>query len=102
MRIIELHAWTSDFILPTSVWLPGFFNPQSFLTAIMQNTARLNELPLDKMCLVSEVTKKLSKEDFPCPPKEGVYIHGLFMEVSSKINDSNIRNIKIGRELGGM
>ena len=32
----ELESWTSDFSLPSSVWLSGFFNPQSFLTAIMQ------------------------------------------------------------------
>lgn len=49
--------------LPACVWLAGFFNPQSLLTAIMQSTARKNELPLDKMCLVCDVTKK-QKEDF--------------------------------------
>lgn len=51
------------FQLPSVVWLAGFFNPQSLLTAIMQSTARKNELPLDKMCLVCDVTKK-QKEDF--------------------------------------
>ena len=40
LRIKELEAWTSDFSLPASVWLPGFFNPQSFLTAIMQSTGK--------------------------------------------------------------
>jgi dynein heavy chain len=40
LRIKELESWTADFSLPTSVWLSGFFNPQSFLTAIMQSTAR--------------------------------------------------------------
>ena len=49
--------------LPASVWLAGFFNPQSFLTAIMQSTARKNEWPLDRMCLQCDVTKK-NKEDF--------------------------------------
>lgn len=49
--------------VPTSVWLSGFFNPQSFLTAIMQSTARKHELPLDKMCLQCDVTKK-QKEEF--------------------------------------
>ena len=57
----------------------GLFNPQSFLTAIMQSTARKNELPLDKMSLVCEVTKK-TKEEMTSPPREGAYIHGLFME----------------------
>jgi len=78
-RLKELEAWTADFNLPNTVWLPGFFNPQSFLTAIMQSTARKNELPLDKMCLVVEVTKK-TKEEMTQPPKEGAYVHGLFME----------------------
>jgi len=63
LRLRELEAWSSDFVLPSTVWLAGFFNPQSFLTAIMQSTARKNELPLDKMCLQCEVTKK-QKEDF--------------------------------------
>jgi dynein heavy chain len=60
LRTKELESWTSDFLLPPSVWLSGFFNPQSFLTAIMQSTARKNELPLDKMSLVCEVTKKVN------------------------------------------
>ena len=79
-RLKELESWTSDFNLPNSVWLSGFFNPQSFLTAIMQSTARKNELPLDKMCLVCEVTKKI-REEVTQPPKEGAFVHGLFMEV---------------------
>ncbi|KAJ8413761.1 hypothetical protein AAFF_G00082680 [Aldrovandia affinis] len=78
-RIKELEAWTTDFSLPSAVWLAGFFNPQSFLTAIMQSMARRNEWPLDKMSLQCDVTKK-SREDFSSPPREGAYVHGLFME----------------------
>uniref|UniRef100_A0A8C0IA98 Uncharacterized protein n=1 Tax=Bubo bubo TaxID=30461 RepID=A0A8C0IA98_BUBBB len=79
LRIRELDVWTTDFALPATVWLAGFFNPQSFLTAIMQSTARKNEWPLDKMCLSVEVTKK-NREDLTAPPREGSYVHGLFME----------------------
>ncbi|KAG8446024.1 hypothetical protein GDO86_013774 [Hymenochirus boettgeri] len=78
-RIKELETWTGDFALPAAVWLAGFFNPQSFLTAIMQSMARKNEWPLDKMTLQCDVTKK-NKEDFSSPPREGAYVHGLFME----------------------
>lgn len=78
----ELEAWTTDFALPTTVWLAGFFNPQSFLTAIMQSMARKNEWPLDKMCLSVEVTKK-NREDMTAPPREGSYVYGLFMEGDS-------------------
>lgn len=40
VRIKELENWSADFALPSAVWLAGFFNPQSFLTAIMQTMAR--------------------------------------------------------------
>jgi dynein heavy chain len=79
LRSKELENWSTDFTLPTTIWLSGFFNPQSFLTAIMQQTARKNEWPLDKMCLSCDVTKKW-KNDFQGPPREGAYIEGLFME----------------------
>ncbi|KAJ1100507.1 hypothetical protein NDU88_005592 [Pleurodeles waltl] len=79
LRCRELDIWTQDLVLPAVVWLPGFFNPQSFLTAIMQSMARKNEWPLDKMCLTVDVTKK-TKEDYGHPPREGAYICGLFME----------------------
>ena len=57
----------------------GLFNPQSFLTAIMQQMARKNEWPLDKMTLQCDVTKK-AREDIGSAPREGAYTHGLFME----------------------
>ncbi|XP_057654279.1 dynein beta chain, ciliary-like [Diorhabda carinulata] len=79
LRIKELEGWTTDFSMPPTVWLGGFFNPQSFLTAIMQQTARKNEWPLDKMCLMTDVTKK-QKEDFTAAPREGSYVSGLYME----------------------
>ncbi|NWW98330.1 DYH17 protein, partial [Caloenas nicobarica] len=79
LRIRELEVWTTDFVLPATVWLAGFFNPQSFLTAIMQSMARKNEWPLDKMCLTVDVTKKY-REEITAPPREGSFVHGLFME----------------------
>ena len=99
-RLKELESWTSDFNLPNSVWLSGFFNPQSFLTAIMQSTARRCELPLDNMCLVCEVTKK-NREEVTQPPKEGAFVHGLFMEVTLDIEASTELMI-IQRVLVGM
>ena len=100
LRIKELEGWTSDFNLPASVWLPGFFNPQSFLTAIMQSTARKNELPLDKMCLTCEVTKKVAREEMSAPPKDGgAYMHGLYMEgarwdtVNGTIAESRLKEL---------
>lgn len=42
-RVKELESWVSDFQLPAAVWLAGFFNPQSFLTAIMQQVGKCGE-----------------------------------------------------------
>ncbi|XP_027975100.1 dynein heavy chain 11, axonemal-like [Eumetopias jubatus] len=79
LRCQELETWTHDLALPAVVWLSGFFNPQSFLTAVMQTMARRNGWPLDKTCLTVDVTKK-TKEDYGHPPREGAYLHGLIME----------------------
>lgn len=52
----EIASWANDCSLPPSIWLPGLFSPQSFLTAVMQVAARKNESPLDRMCLNVEIT----------------------------------------------
>ncbi|XP_047669676.1 dynein axonemal heavy chain 11 [Tachysurus fulvidraco] len=79
LRCRELDSWTQDLSLPSVVWLSGLFNPQSFLTAVMQSLARKNEWPLDKMTLTVDVTKKF-KEEFNQPAREGAYVYGLYME----------------------
>jgi hypothetical protein len=61
-RCTQLTEWTSDLALPKVVWLSGLFNPQSFLTAVMQTTARRNDWPLDKTVLLTEVTKKTPEQ----------------------------------------
>eukprot|EP00828_Plagiopyla_frontata_P000773 TRINITY_DN0_c2428_g1_i1.p1 TRINITY_DN0_c2428_g1~~TRINITY_DN0_c2428_g1_i1.p1 ORF type:complete len:144 (-),score=20.38 TRINITY_DN0_c2428_g1_i1:84-515(-) len=55
----------------------------SYLTAVMQTTARSSSLPLDNMCLQTIVTAARKPEDLAEPPKEGVYVHGLFLEGAS-------------------
>lgn len=97
-RIKELELWTGDFVLPPAIWLGGLFNPQSFLTSVMQTTARRNEWPLDKMCISVEVTKK-TKDDLGGAPREGAYTCGLYMEgarwdiQTGQIAESNLKEL---------
>lgn len=61
LRIEQLHDWTKEenIEIPKSIWIAGLFNPMSFLTAIMQVTARAKGLPLDdvkKTLLLSFLT----------------------------------------------
>lgn len=52
----------------------------SFLTAIMQKTAREQELPLDDMVLQTNVTAIKSHEEVNSHPESGAYVHGLYLE----------------------
>jgi dynein heavy chain len=74
----QLEAWTADLATPKVTWLSGLFNPQAFLTAVMQVTARKNEWPLDKLVTVVEVSKKAESEVEAA--RDGAYTNGLFME----------------------
>ncbi|KAM6967495.1 dynein axonemal heavy chain 11 [Aplochiton taeniatus] len=97
-RCRELDTWTQDLVLPAVVWLSGFFNPQSFLTSVMQSIARKNQWPLDKMTLSVDVTKK-TKEDYGHPPREGAYIHGLYMEGARWDTQTGVISEAVLREL---
>merc|ERR1711988_791242 len=79
-RLKQLMDWQADLMLPKVAWLSGFFNPQSFLTAILQAQARKNEWPLDKVVVATEVTKKIAPEEQEQPSKDGSFICGLTME----------------------
>jgi dynein heavy chain len=78
-RVQQLVDWTADLTLPKVTWLPGLFNPQSFLTAVMQTTARRNDWPLDKTVIVTDITKK-QPDQIEGPARDGAYIHGLTLE----------------------
>merc|ERR1711988_2072926 len=78
-RIKQLLDWTIDLGMPKAVWVGGFFNPQSFRTAILQTQARKNEWALDQVVVSTEVTKK-SLEEVEVASKDGSFIWGLSME----------------------
>merc|ERR1711865_321942 len=69
-----------EFETPNVLWISGLFNPMSFLTAIMQITARSQGLPLDDMCLKTEVTNTFLTEDMTEAPASGAYINGFTLE----------------------
>eukprot|EP00741_Cyanophora_paradoxa_P016051 tig00000042_g15496.t1 len=78
-RYKQYQEWTQDPGLPKVTWLSGLFNPQSFLTAVMQTTARKNEWALDRTLIQTEVTRK-QPDDIDMPAREGAYITGLILE----------------------
>ncbi|KAI4900024.1 hypothetical protein NFI96_023292, partial [Prochilodus magdalenae] len=80
----QFHSWTFHG-RPHQFWLTGLFNPQGFLTAMRQETTRMNLAKgwtLDTVVLLNDVTRMM-KEDVTGPPSGdvgGVYIYGLFLD----------------------
>jgi dynein heavy chain len=79
-RVQQLVEWTTILALLKSLWLSGLFNAMSFMTAVMQTTARSQQLPLDYMTNRCKFTNTRDLAEIPGQPVEGVYIHGLYME----------------------
>ncbi|XP_009706890.1 PREDICTED: dynein heavy chain 8, axonemal-like [Cariama cristata] len=80
----QFSSWLQDG-RPNQFWMTGFFNPQGFLTAMRQETTRMNLAKgwaLDSVVLHNEVTKMMKEDVVGPPPADigGVYIYGLFLE----------------------
>ncbi|KAF0689476.1 Aste57867_19083 [Aphanomyces stellatus] len=78
----QIEGWLER-AKPVCFWLPGFFNPQGFLTAMRQEVARhhaADKWALDDVVYHTEVTEYEKLEQIRQPPKEGVLVHGLFLE----------------------
>lgn len=79
-RYEQLTRWSEALETPSVVCVSYLFNPMSYLTAIMQVTARAKQLPLDNMCLVTEVLNTKDKAEFPEFAESGAYVNGFFLE----------------------
>jgi dynein heavy chain len=80
-RLQQLSEWIGyPAEMPKVVWISGLFNPQCFLTAVMQITSHAQGLELDKLTLVTELTKDTQAEDVTVAARDGTNIIGLFLE----------------------
>ena len=88
-RHFQLNNWLCKGSRPISFWLTGFYNPQGFLTAAMQEVTRQHsefKWSLDAVEPKTDVQKEIiGGEDGRIEksfnvPAEGVCIHGLYIE----------------------
>jgi dynein heavy chain len=82
-RYVQLNTWCVSG-RPQAYWLPGFFNPQGFLTGVCQEISRSKtNWPLDKVETRTEVRSYLwqgeaDKEQLP--ESRAVLIYGLYLD----------------------
>jgi dynein heavy chain len=69
-------------------WLGGFTFPTGFLTAILQKSARANSISVDAITWDFVVLKETNPAEITTPPKEGVYVSGMYLEGAGYVNAS--------------
>eukprot|EP00968_Pinguiococcus_pyrenoidosus_P017694 scaffold1786_cov250-Pinguiococcus_pyrenoidosus.AAC.1 len=90
--LMPLTPWFNDYLrrvkfladwnakgLPASFWISGFFFPQGFLTANLQNHARKYQMPIDTVTMSYGMMKE-AVEEIQEAPSDGCYIYGIFLE----------------------
>lgn len=78
-RVDFLNAWIKDGT-PIKFWFSGFFFPQAFLTGTLQNYARQNKIPIDRIEYDFIIRDDITHHDIKEAPKGGCMIYGLFLE----------------------
>ncbi|CAK4711321.1 unnamed protein product [Aphanomyces euteiches] len=76
----QLQMWSTDFVTPFSLWLPGLFNPTAYTTACLQVTSRRKMMPLNKMTVETHMTVFPNVDAVNYYPDDGVFVHGLYIE----------------------
>jgi len=82
LRDAQLRTWLGTG-RPKVYWLTGFFNPQGFLTAMRQEVTRQHKKDrwaLDDVVFHSEVLEYERLDQVRAAPREGVFVHGLFLD----------------------
>jgi dynein heavy chain len=79
-RCVQLDEWVAEPLnIPKVVDISKFFNPQSFLTAIMQKCCQEQQLELNKLQVFTEVTKREVK-GIDAAARDGAFVTGMYLE----------------------
>ncbi|XP_036369342.1 dynein heavy chain 2, axonemal-like [Octopus sinensis] len=78
-RIEQLNKWAQTARPPTIFWLSGFTFPTGFLTAVLQTSARQNNISVDLLSWDFTVMT-VGDSNITGPPKDGVYVKGLYLQ----------------------
>ncbi|KAI9141400.1 dynein heavy chain and region D6 of dynein motor-domain-containing protein [Paraphysoderma sedebokerense] len=105
LSVKPLASWTHDLNLrvgfmaewakgnePKCYWLGGFTFPAGFLTAVLQQTARKSNIPVDALSWEHTVLQVDDDTQIQQGPKDGIYVTGIFLEGASWDKKGNCLN----------
>jgi dynein heavy chain len=80
-RIDTFNHW-KEVKKPFVFWISGFFFPQAFLTAQLQNTARSSKIAIDRLSYKQEIDSLAETDgsNYDSQPANGCRVWGLFIE----------------------
>jgi len=91
--MMPFSSWVNDFLkkmeflqnwidngIPTTFWISAFYFTHSFLTGILQNYARKNNIAIDELVFEFTVMSDIKEYDLTKRPEEGAYIYGFYIE----------------------
>ncbi|XP_074244239.1 dynein axonemal heavy chain 2 isoform X4 [Saimiri boliviensis] len=79
MRVEQFELWASRARPPVIFWLSGFTFPTGFLTAVLQSSARQNNISVDSLSW-EFIVSTVDDSNLVYPPKDGVWVRGLYLE----------------------
>lgn len=78
-RIHFLNEWIEGGT-PKVFWISGFFFPQAFFTATLQNYARKHIIAVDLLSFNFVIKDNLTHKDIHEKPDDGVFAWGMYLE----------------------
>ncbi|XP_047688045.1 dynein axonemal heavy chain 2 isoform X1 [Prionailurus viverrinus] len=78
-RVEQFELWASRARPPVLFWLSGFTFPTGFLTAVLQASARQNNISVDSLSW-EFIVSTVDDSNLVYPPKDGVWVRGLYLE----------------------
>ncbi|XP_033636218.1 dynein heavy chain 2, axonemal-like isoform X2 [Asterias rubens] len=79
LRVDQFEKWASTAHPPVIYWMSAFTFPTGYLTAVLQTSARQNNISVDSLSW-EFVVSTVDDNNIMEPPKDGVYVKGLHLE----------------------
>eukprot|EP00616_Rhizochromulina_sp_CCMP1243_P013278 CAMPEP_0118981338 /NCGR_PEP_ID=MMETSP1173-20130426/30355_1 /TAXON_ID=1034831 /ORGANISM="Rhizochromulina marina cf, Strain CCMP1243" /LENGTH=196 /DNA_ID=CAMNT_0006931743 /DNA_START=1 /DNA_END=588 /DNA_ORIENTATION=+ len=97
-RLSFISNWV-DHGIPAVFWISGFYFPQGFLTATLQNYARRHQHPIDTISFGFEMLDQVNWRQVDQRPEDSSLIRGLYLEGARWDGDKHVLQDPLPKQL---